>query len=235
MAVSREFGREVTTTLIRLGISQREAAKRTRISPGYISNMCLGQTPSMGKLLQFTGALGIDPTALLAAANYPPMQQVTGLAPEAAARQFSTSFATSPLLGEVPGGNWRLATMAATESFPVAQEFAERTDFTLNVVGDSMWPHLLPGDVVGVRGQDSADSGQVVVARLGDEVTIKCLARDADRLVLMPFNPKYQPIPIAAGDPEFAIIGVVLWHIHSWVKPDATVTRGVKGSMVPKR
>lgn len=227
MPVSREFGREVTATLIRLGISQREAAKRTRISPGYISNMCLGQTPSMGKLLQFTGSLGIDPAALLVAANYPPMQQVSGLPRPVPAQQFSTTFAQAPLLGEVPGGNWRLATLAATESFPVAQEFAARTDFTLNVVGDSMWPHLLPGDVVGVRGQESADNGQVVVARLGDEVTIKCLAREADRLVLMPFNPKYQPLQIAIGDPEFAIIGVVLWHIHSWVKPDISVTRGV--------
>jgi len=223
MPVSQRFAREVSATLVRLGISQREAAKRSRISPGYISNMCLGQVPSLGKLLQFAGNLGLDPALLLNAAGYPEVS-LPGQSPETPTiRQHEDPNGSVPMLGDVPGGDWRLAVADSAEAYPIHQAYQGVTDFCLRVVGNSMWPHLQNGDVVGVRAQPSAESGQVVVARLGDEVTVKCLRRERSRWLLAPFNPEYQPIPVDPESPDFAIIGVVAWHMHDWLLGDDRV------------
>jgi SOS-response transcriptional repressor LexA len=223
MAVSRVFAKEVNATLARLGISQREAAKRSRISPGYISNMCLGQVPSLGKLLQFISGLDIDPEPLLQSAGYPQISLPGQTPPHPVVRPFETSTCTVPLLGEVPGGNWRLAAQETTESYPVHQVYRDLTNFCLRIVGDSMWPHLQDGDVVGVKAQSTADQGQVIVARLGEEVTVKRLICERGEWMLAPFNPVYQPIHIDFDSPDFAILGVVAWHTHDWLLSDDRV------------
>lgn len=78
--------------------------------------------------------------------------------------------------------------------------------FALRVRGDSMMgAGILDGDKVVVRPQASADNGQIVVARLEEEATVKRLQRRGDGIWLMPENPAYAPI-----DGRYAqIIGVV--------------------------
>lgn len=78
--------------------------------------------------------------------------------------------------------------------------------FALRVRGDSMiGAGILDGDKVVVRPQSSADNGQIVVARIEDEATVKRLQRRGDGIWLMPENPAYTPI-----DGRYAqIIGVV--------------------------
>lgn len=78
--------------------------------------------------------------------------------------------------------------------------------FALRVRGDSMiGAGILDGDKVVVRPQSSADNGQIVVARLEDEATVKRLQRRFDGIWLMPENPAYAPV-----DGRYAqIIGVV--------------------------
>jgi len=223
MPVLHQFAKEITATLVRLGISQREAAKRTRISPGYISNMCLGQVPSLEKILQFTSGLGVDPTPLLAAAEYPQVTLPGQRTDRPVIRPFETPADEAPLLGEVPGGNWRLAVQEAAEGYPIHRAYQEVTDFCLRMVGDSMWPHLQAGDIIGVKAQPTAESGQVIVARLGDEVTVKCLRHERGQWQLTPFNPLYQPIPIEWHNPDFAVIGLVAWHTHDWLLNDDRV------------
>ena len=67
--------------------------------------------------------------------------------------------------------------------------------FALRVRGDSMInAAILPGDLVIVRPQQSADDGQIVVARIGDEATVKRLYRRDGKILLMPENPDYEPI-----------------------------------------
>ena len=67
--------------------------------------------------------------------------------------------------------------------------------FALRVRGDSMInAGILPGDKVVVRPQQTADDGQIVVARLGDEATVKRLRRRNGEVWLMPENPAYDPI-----------------------------------------
>lgn len=67
--------------------------------------------------------------------------------------------------------------------------------FALRVRGDSMVnAGILDGDKVIVRPQQNADHGQIVVARIGDEATVKRLYRKNGKILLMPENPAYEPI-----------------------------------------
>jgi len=78
--------------------------------------------------------------------------------------------------------------------------------FALRVRGDSMiGAGILDGDKVVVRPQASADNGQIVVARIEDEATVKRLQRRGDGVWLMPENPAYAPI----DGREAQIVGIV--------------------------
>ena len=78
--------------------------------------------------------------------------------------------------------------------------------FALRVRGDSMInAAILPGDLVVVRPQQSADDGQIVVARIGDEATVKRLRRRNGQVWLLPENENYEPI----DGSEAELIGLV--------------------------
>ena len=78
--------------------------------------------------------------------------------------------------------------------------------FALRVRGDSMInAAILDGDLVVVRPQAAADDGQIVVARIGDEATVKRLRRRSGQVWLMPENDSYAPI----DGSEAEIIGIV--------------------------
>ena len=78
--------------------------------------------------------------------------------------------------------------------------------FALRVRGDSMvGAAILSGDLVVVRPQQSADDGQIVVARIGDEATVKRLHRRNGKVLLMPENDNYAPI----DGTEAELIGIV--------------------------
>ena len=78
--------------------------------------------------------------------------------------------------------------------------------FALRVRGDSMInAAILDGDMVVVRPQSTADDGQIVVARIGDEATVKRLYRREGKILLMPENPNYDPI----DGSEAELVGLV--------------------------
>ena len=78
--------------------------------------------------------------------------------------------------------------------------------FALRVRGDSMInAAILDGDMVVVRPQTYADDGQIVVARIGDEATVKRLSRKNGQILLMPENENYAPI----DGSEAEIVGLV--------------------------
>ncbi|MCC5090990.1 MULTISPECIES: transcriptional repressor LexA [Xanthomonas] len=86
--------------------------------------------------------------------------------------------------------------------------FALRPDYLLQVQGDSMIDDgILEGDLVGVQRSSDARNGQIVVARVDGEITIKRLERSADAIRLLPRNPAHAPI-VVADDADFAIEGV---------------------------
>ena len=78
--------------------------------------------------------------------------------------------------------------------------------FALRVRGDSMVnAGILDGDKVVVRPQPTADDGQIVVARIGDEATVKRLSRKNGQVWLLPENPAYEPI----DGSEAELVGLV--------------------------
>lgn len=86
--------------------------------------------------------------------------------------------------------------------------FSPAPDYLLKVKGDSMRDEgIFDGDLIGVHRTRDARSGQIVVARIDDEVTVKLLRIGKDRIRLMPRNPDYAPIEVMP-DQDFAIEGL---------------------------
>ncbi len=78
--------------------------------------------------------------------------------------------------------------------------------FALRVRGESMLgAGILDGDLVIVRPQPTADDGQIVVARIGDEATVKRLSRSSGQVWLLPENPAFEPI----DGSEAELVGIV--------------------------
>jgi len=86
--------------------------------------------------------------------------------------------------------------------------FSRVPDYLLRVQGDSMIEDgILDGDLVGVHRSSEAHDGQIVVARLDGEVTIKRLQTGENQFLLLPRNPAYAPIVVEPHQ-DFAIEGV---------------------------
>ncbi|GAB3091604.1 transcriptional repressor LexA [Lysobacter terrae] len=86
--------------------------------------------------------------------------------------------------------------------------FAPAPDYLLKVKGDSMRDEgIFDGDLIGVHRTSQARSGQIVVARVDDEITVKLLKIGKDRIRLLPRNPDYAPIEVLP-DQDFAIEGL---------------------------
>ena len=102
-----------------------------------------------------------------------------------------------PLLGEIQAGNLRLAVEHPAGYLVVQSRFSPRELFALTVRGDSMTGvGILHDDIVIVRRQSKADSGEIVVALVEDEATVKTLRLRRGRVVLEPANQDYEPITL---------------------------------------
>ena len=101
-----------------------------------------------------------------------------------------------PLVGTVAAGQPILAVENVDGYFPIPAEFMpNEQSFMLKVKGDSMInAGILPGDLVVVRRQQTANSGEIVVALIEDEATVKRLALRNGQIWLMPENDAYSPI-----------------------------------------
>jgi len=113
-----------------------------------------------------------------------------------------------PLLGRVPAGGLEEAIEDHDWSIPVEAKSADGL-FALRVEGESMkGVGILSGDLVIVRAQPTARSGEIVVAMVGDEATVKTLRRTGRRVELHPENPRFKPI-VPKPD-EVRILGRVI-------------------------
>lgn len=117
-----------------------------------------------------------------------------------------------PLVGRVAAGQPILAEQSIEDELALdPQLFTPTPDFLLRVRGDSMRDAgIHDGDFVAVaRGREAAN-GQIVVARIDDEATVKTFERKAGRIRLLPANPDYAPIDVD-GDLviEGRVVGVI--------------------------
>ena len=114
-----------------------------------------------------------------------------------------------PVLGRVAAG-LPIGADIGSEDFVVLDRvfFSPAPDYLLKVQGDSMRDEgIFDGDLIGVHRTRDARSGQIVVARIDEEITVKLLKIGKDRIRLLPRNPDYAPIEVLP-DQDFAIEGL---------------------------
>ncbi|KLD75542.1 transcriptional repressor LexA [Xanthomonas hyacinthi] len=135
---------------------------------------------------------------------------VTGAAAPAPAPQVDNAdILRLPVLGRVAAG-LPIGADIGSDDFVVLDRvfFSLAPDYLLKVQGDSMRDEgIFDGDLIGVHRTRDARSGQIVVARIDEEITVKLLKIGKDRIRLLPRNPDYAPIEVLP-DQDFAIEGL---------------------------
>ena len=123
-----------------------------------------------------------------------------------------------PLIGRVAAGSPVLAQEHVDTVYHVAPTlFAHKPDDLLQVRGMSMRDvGILDGDLLAVQATQIVRNGQIVVARVGDEVTVKRYERRPDHIALHAENPDYPTIVVQPGEP-FAIEGLAVGLIRNSV------------------
>jgi repressor LexA len=123
-----------------------------------------------------------------------------------------------PLVGRVAAGSPILAQehVEATYSVDPAM-FSSKPDFLLKVKGWSMRDAgICDGDFLAVKKVDSAKNGQIVVARIGEEVTVKRYRKTGSTIELLPENPDFSVITVDPATDEFALEGLAVGLMRSW-------------------
>lgn len=122
-----------------------------------------------------------------------------------------------PVVGRVAAGNPILAEEHLQGSYHIDPNlFTPRADYLLRVRGMSMRDAgILEGDLLAVHKTNEARSGQIVVARLADEVTVKRLRRRGHAVQLLPENPEFEPIEVDLRRDPMTIEGVAVGVIRN--------------------
>jgi len=121
-----------------------------------------------------------------------------------------------PLIGRVAAGSPILAQEHIDKTYYVEDSlFQRKPDYLLKVRGMSMRDAgIMDGDLLAVQSTREAKNGQIVVARLGDEVTVKRFMRHNNLIELHPENPDYQTIVVEPGE-AFEIEGLAVGLIRN--------------------
>jgi repressor LexA len=124
---------------------------------------------------------------------------------------------TLPLVGRVAAGSPILAQEHIDQTYVVeASMFARKPDYLLKVRGMSMRDAgIIDGDLLAVQKAKEAKNGQIVVARLGDEVTVKRFKRSRHGIELIPENPEFQTIIVSPDDTQFELEGLAVGLIRN--------------------
>ena len=119
-----------------------------------------------------------------------------------------------PILGRIAAGQPLLAAENREGTLPIAAAALPGRGedvFALRVRGESMiGAHIVEGDLVLVRRQDSAQVGDIVVVLVDDEATVKRFGRDGERIVLKPEHPTMAPILVDPREQSVRILGKVV-------------------------
>ncbi len=127
--------------------------------------------------------------------------------------QFSlTHILPVPIVGRVKAGEPILAVENIEGYVNFDRSLVSSRDvFLLRVMGDSMIDaHIQDGDFALVKPQPNADNGEIVVALIEDEATIKRIFQKRDLIRLEPANPKMEPIVVKKGEKKVTIVGKVV-------------------------
>lgn len=125
---------------------------------------------------------------------------------------------TLPLVGRVAAGSPILAQEHIEQNYAVDPSlFTDKPDYLLKVRGMSMRDAgILEGDLLAVKKASEARNGQIVVARLGDDVTVKRYRKTGGIIELLPENPEFEPIVVSGEEAHFALEGLAVGLVRSW-------------------
>ncbi|MFT5531959.1 MAG: repressor LexA [Burkholderiaceae bacterium] len=123
-----------------------------------------------------------------------------------------------PLIGRVAAGSPILAQEHVEATYQVDPSlFSAKPDYLLKVRGMSMRDAgILDGDLIAVKKSDSARNGQIVVARIGDDVTVKRYRKTDALIELLPENTDFKPIHINPERDDFSLEGLAVGLLRSW-------------------
>jgi repressor LexA len=124
---------------------------------------------------------------------------------------------TLPLVGRVAAGSPILAQEHIDQSYLMeASLFPRRPDYLLKVRGMSMRDAgIMDGDLLAVQKSREAKNGQIVVARVGDDVTVKRFRKTKAGIELIPENPDFETIHVASDDESFELEGLAVGLIRN--------------------
>lgn len=123
-----------------------------------------------------------------------------------------------PLVGRVAAGSPILAQEHIEKTFNVDTSlFSAKPDYLLKVRGMSMRDAgIFDGDLLAVKKTDQARNGQIIVARLGDDVTVKRYKKIGSLIELLPENPDFEPIRVELQNDDFALEGLAVGLLRTW-------------------
>lgn len=129
---------------------------------------------------------------------------------------YGPSHLALPLVGRVAAGSPILAQEHIEQTYYFESGLFQQTpDYLLKVRGMSMRDvGIMDGDLLAVKQTKEAKNGQIVVARLGDEVTVKRFHRNKELIELLPENPDFKTIVVAPGEP-FELEGLAVGLIRN--------------------
>jgi repressor LexA len=135
-----------------------------------------------------------------------------GTLPQDATTRAPAPYREIPVLGRVAAGEPLVSEQNVEGTFTLPREWVNGDEaFLLKVQGESMiGAHILPGDHALVRRQATALHGDIVVALLNDEATVKRILFRPDEVILQPENPAMPPIHVKPGEKRFQILGKVI-------------------------
>lgn len=156
---------------------------------------------SRGIRLREMGHMGIGGSASQMALPHPALMQLS-----------------LPLVGRVAAGSPILAQEHIETTYNVDQSlFSAKPDYLLKVRGMSMRDAgIFDGDLLAVKKTDNARNGQIIVARLGDDVTVKRYKKSGSLIELLPENPDFEPIRVEPDRDDFALEGLAVGLMRAW-------------------
>ncbi|MEE0751445.1 LexA family protein [Frisingicoccus sp.] len=180
----RIFSKNLGYYISNSGKQQKEVAADLGISPTTFNTWCVGKImPRMGKVQAIADYFGIGKSDLI--------DDKSNLYGKKTRKGIVIN-----VLGQVAAGIPIEAIEDIVDTEEITEEMAKTGNFFgLKIRGDSMEPRMCEGDVVIVRQQDDAESGDIVIATVnGNEATCKRLRKYRDGIELVSNNPSYEPM-----------------------------------------
>lgn len=180
-------------------ISQREFARRCGLSNAIISKIEQGDEKkpvrqNVETYIKIARVIGMDLTKMFHLLGD---NAYINLLPPNVISVNDLTLKSVPVIGKVAAGE----PIYADENHTAVIPAPSKADYALEIVGESMAPTYLPGDIIYIREQPDVDyPGQVAVVLLDDEATVKHVYKQKDGLMLISDNPAYEPMLKAYAD-----------------------------------